>query len=1785
MLEKQGRMESKLFIPGQRVDGYEIVRQLRKGGMGEVYLARDVALGRMAAIKVIRPEKLGSPDIVTRFLFESKITAGFNHPHIVTVYGVGEFEGCPFVALEYLRGRTLSERISEGKLTINESMQIALDIVDALAEAHFHGIIHRDLKPGNVIIPPDGRLRVLDFGLAKIIDHNRQSNIEIDSDSTKSAFRDAFHFEDIDHDDTNNEYIKGTAPYMAPEQWVGENLTTAVDIWALGVMLFEMLTGRRPFSGNRDRLLIEVCSEEDAPSVSHFVSDIPPAINLIVSRCLAKKPSLRPTAKHLLVELKGILEKPRDKVIIADRESSPFRGLLEFRKRDGHLFFGRESETAAFIERLHNQAFLPVVGASGAGKSSFIMAGVMSALDSQGGWQFFRTRPGDNPFLSLANCLLGEGARTIVDAKSDSSSLSANVVKSLIGEKTKTLPQDLMAVPALLGSLLRYEANANGKRIFLFIDQFEELFSLVSDVLTRTKFAESLCLAADDILGSVRVVVALRDDFLSHLAEHPGLTDAVSRGVTVIRTPKAELLTKTLLLPVEQYGYRFEDEALVDSMVSEVAGEPAGLPLLQFAAQRLWEARDTRQRVLLRSVYERMGGVEGALADHADCVIEDLGAEGGSIAKAIFLRMITSNRTRRQVTRDDVISGLGDEAEKVIEKLLNARLLVTRRYGKRETASDTGAAPPQTSLELVHESLIVRWDLLRRWLEESGEDIAFKEQVKAASDLWINHGCRDEDLWRGEILAEVKRWRDRFGGPLSAAETQFLDASLNLEERSKRKRRQIRIGAVAAIALLAVVSMVVAVFIARQAQQARMARDLALQRTAQSLISDASSAMLAERFPEARAKLRSAFEIGDFSAARVLWAKLAKDALYFVGNTGALVYNVAFSPDGKTVASSGAEGLIRLWSVETGSPRFIRNTGWENWSLDISDDGKRLVSGDDAGQVHIWNLEDRQKRTFKMHNGIVKYVRFLSGGKTAVSVGYDGVAVRFDPATGRVIWSTISSVDGLQHADLHSGLSLLACGCHQTGDIIIIDLETGNRIHSWKGHEAQSVFVRFDSSGTFLFSTAEDGILKKWEVGSWKLLAENKGSSGETPAVSDDGALLANGIGLTNIGLRNASDLELIKVFRGHRERIIGKDFSPDGKLLATASFDRTMRLWNLSGTAGEPMPSHRQEIVGLAFSPDGQWIASGAWDKKVILWGLKTGESHVLTEHEEAVRQVAFSHDGRLVASAGNDHSVHITDSASQSVLHLLTGHTHMVWGVSFSPDDKTLVSSSMDYIVRLWDVKTGHLLRTLSFEDSLADVHYGRSGKYLFVRTVRSISLVDEKSLTVLREFHPIEQYNISPRIAISPDEKLVASGLRGHDSGMVWDVQTGRPAVFGKGSGPFGTVDFSPDGQILAAGSRDAIYLWNTRTLELMHKITSPVIEIDAVAFSPESRLLAWNTGDSDASVCVWDLEKKIPYWRGSLMFFDPEPILVTYKGLLRLAPKENRQEPFAPIGALPAALQDAISAVYQRAVEGRMNDRSDKLVFFTGDEDVEFWDVTSGARIEIVKVPGVRKAIPLSDGFLTLADGEVSLWSCSPETKFPCSKTVLLETGAAAMDFSGGTIAISTNGGLRLFTSKGKEKAVFESKAGVSAFAINREQAIFGYQDGSIEIHPANRMDGEPEMLITDVSGSRVVSLTADEPSLLAAGYGNGTVALWNRQTGDQMFQTKLHGPVVHLAFHEKRLYAATVLGSHAVEDLRYLSEEYCALLREIWKEVPIVWEDERIVSRPPSEDHDCANGPK
>src|SRR5215203_3363962 len=274
-------MHTTMTLPvGTRIGPFEIMSALGVGGMGEVYRARDPKLNREVAIKVLLPSVVADPDRIARFRREAQVLASLNHPNIAHIHGIEEADGVTALVLELVEGEDLAQRLARGPLAIDDALPIAVQIAEALEAAHDLGIIHRDLKPANIKLRPDGTVKVLDFGLAKAVDSSGSTSAEAMNSPTLSMHA------------TQAGVVLGTAAYMSPEQARGKVVDRRADIWAFGVVLYEMLTGQRPFKGD-DVTDILASVLKDTPAFDALPATTPPRLRWVLERCLERNPKGR----------------------------------------------------------------------------------------------------------------------------------------------------------------------------------------------------------------------------------------------------------------------------------------------------------------------------------------------------------------------------------------------------------------------------------------------------------------------------------------------------------------------------------------------------------------------------------------------------------------------------------------------------------------------------------------------------------------------------------------------------------------------------------------------------------------------------------------------------------------------------------------------------------------------------------------------------------------------------------------------------------------------------------------------------------------------------------------------------------------------------------------------------------------------------------------------------------------------------------------------------------------------------------------------------------------------------------------------------------------------------------------------------------------------------------------------------------------------------------------------------------------------------------------------------
>jgi WD40 repeat protein/energy-coupling factor transporter ATP-binding protein EcfA2 len=1105
--------------------------------------------------------------------------------------------------------------------------------------------------------------------------------------------------------------------------------------------------------------------------------------------------------------------------------TAPYRGLESFQAEHGDWFFGREDLTRALLERLDERpgGLLMVVGPSGSGKSSLLRAGLGAALRERATGYLLIT-PGAHPMRALA------------------------------GRHTELADGDVLVV-----------------------DQFEEIFTLCSDDVERQEFVTAL-----SGLTSVRVVVGMRADFYAPALRHAELAGALQDSQTVVRPMSEPELRRAIVEPARKANLDLE-EGLVELLLRE--HDPSALPLLSHALLATWE-RGSRGRMTVED-YRSSGGIVGAVAQTAEDVYADLTPTQRDVARRLFLRLVHVGQdtadTRRTVYRTELTE---PEAGQVLDRYVERRLITVD--------ADT--------VDISHEALIMAWPRLREWIDADRTGLRVHRHLTESAQAW-HEGNRDSDaLYRGTRLATATEWARDHRADLNALEQEFLDVSIarDLAEQAHSRRRTRRLyQLLVTLAVLTLLAGTLAVIALQQRARANEERDLAISRQvaitanrlreadpalaaqlslaayriaptleAQSSLIASSGAPMVTRMVrsggirQAVAVSRDgrllaaagAAEAAASDATVVLWDLTKPQAPRRVGTPLAghtrQVYAVAFSPDGRTLATGGADNTIRLWNVADparATPLGEPLTGPRAAILgvDFSPDGRILAAGDGDKAVLLWNVADPAAPApiggpLLGAGGAVQSVSFRPDGQVLAAADAAGAAHLWDvrdPHQPRVMGTTLS---------VPSKVNVVA----------------------------------FSPDGATLAVGSNDRMVRFWTMSDSAApvpVGEPLPAAvGWVNAISfsSNGGIVAVGNASSTVQLWDWKARRMIASLP-HPEPVTAVAFRHDDQLLVTNSADGIVRVWTVPGPS---IPATDRTITTVAFHPSGRLLASAGVDVHLAALpdrNRPVSVGPVLMAPPELDRiggTVAISADGRTLATdtrKGNAVLLwDITDPQRPARLgEPLTGAEGQIQGMSFSPDGHLLAAASDDGTARLWDVadrarpvplaplKPGGMVFTVAFSPDGKTLAAGTS-----VGTVGLWNVNDPGRLAPVGP--PLAAApDIVYAVTFSPDGRVLATGS-GDGIVQFWDLATpDRPARIGEPitglDGHIQTLAFSPDGRSLAGGNRGQIQIWDVAD---RHR-PRPVVSLDrsrqttwSLAFSPDGRTLAAASGD----VRLWDVD---------------------------------------------------------------------------------------------------------------------------------------------------------------------------------------------------------------------------------------------------------------------------------------------------------------------------------------
>ncbi len=1079
---------------------------------------------------------------------------------------------------------------------------------------------------------------------------------------------------------------------------------------------------------------------------------------------------------------------------------------------------GRKQDLDELITRIAKPSYKLIVlyGKSGVGKSSLVNAGLIPQLEH-------------TSFEGRDVCAITLRVYTNWEEELEKAIKTLTPQPPLPlgeGEQDSLLPSPSgrAAGGESIISKLR-EKESQNLRLVLIFDQFEEFFFVYYNQPTeRRRFFEFIGSLLNDSqnLSSLKVVLSLREDYLHYLLECNQIEsmaaidqDILSKNVLYrvgnLKVKAAKSLIQTL---TQKSRFYLEPEligAIADDLKDEL-GEVRPIELQVVGAQLQQEGIKTLEQYRLLGANPKAILVERYLND----VIVDCGEENERLAKFLLFMLTDERGTRPLKTRVELEKDLHD--------------LLTEMQGDTSVLDLVLEIFVRSGLVvLVPESPLDRYQLVHDYLAEFIRASQAPEMAKLQQEL-------------AETKETLRETVDR------------LSVAVKEEEAAKfrargRSRLAVGVGIVASVmavgagiaGFMALRTSVDTQFVSDSYKMLSLLNgDLQLEALVEAV--ETGERLQKNKIVSPDTKIRVITSIQE-----VIYAMQEKNRL--LGHNG-IVTSIAFSPDGKTIASSSSDNTIKLWNLEGKELQTFKGHSAIVWSVAFSPDGKTIASGSGDKTIKLWNLEGKELQTFKGHSAIVWSVAFSPDGKTIAS-GSGDKTIKLWNLEGKELQTFKGHSDSINSLAFSPDGKTIASGSWDN-TIKLWNLE-GKELQTFKGLSINS--LAFSPDGKVIATSGGNNTVKLWNL-EGRELQIFKGQSNDIwrIAFSPDGKAIVTGDLNGVIKLWNLEGKEL-QIFKGHSSGVWGVAFSPNAKVIATGSFDRTVKLWNLEVKEIPSFRGHSSSVNSIVFSPDGMTIATVSYDRTVKLWNVEGKELQTFKGHSNSVNSVAFSLDGRTIASGSRDNTVKLWNLEGKE-LQTFKGHSRGINSVVFSPDGKTIASGSDDNTVKLWNVEGKELQTFKGHSSSVNSVAFSPDG-----RTIASGS--DDNTIKLwnlegkeLQTFKTFKGHSSSVNsAAFSPDGKTIASSSSDNTT-KLWNLEGKELQTFKGHSNSVNSVAFSPDGRTIASGSRDnTIKLWNLEGKELQ-TFKGHSRGINSVAFSPNGKTIA--TGSADKKLKLWSLD---------------------------------------------------------------------------------------------------------------------------------------------------------------------------------------------------------------------------------------------------------------------------------------------------------------------------------------
>jgi WD40 repeat protein len=1186
---------------------------------------------------------------------------------------------------------------------------------------------------------------------------------------------------------------------------------------------------------------------------------------------------------------------------------APYRGLEALEPEDAAVFFGRSADIVRGIDALRGLAarkpprLLVILGASGAGKSSFLRAGIWPRLVRD-----------DSQWLPLRAIRAGRGGA--IEGSEGLLSAIEEAHRRFDLRTSRATLRERVATPERFIELIRELRQAAARRALLAqppfplpvlcLDQGEELFA--PDAGTESDKLLQLARAAMDADEALLLVTIRSDAYgamqsartLAGIDQLPLSLGPVPHGeiARVIREPSEVLRRKAgPASPVF-------DAAVVERLQAEIEGETDALPLLAFVLQRLMREHEHAGTIGLAELMQT-GGVAAAIELEAEAALAESGQAPERAQRREALRRLFIPRLARIDRESKAPQRRGARQSELPPDLLPlARALTQRRLLVVKLAAQAeGAAAVETAtLEVAHEALLRRWPTLAELLAQDRDALLLLDGALLAATDWDKAEAQHKPDFlahRGSRLAEALAlaargldW-EREIAPARAylAACQAREAAEREEKEAALAREQARLGEIAAAQTrtahlqrrahwtLAAMAVVVALGLGAGLWQYRinLTRQAQLDRGHVNLLAELATSQRLAGNLDAGLRLavhaaRAELSLSDAPKGSLPQSTLAaavghSDLRLTLAGHDHMVTFAAYSPDGSRIVTASSDGTARIWNAATGEEIAILS-GHEHsvMSAAFSPDGSRIVTASIDKTARIWDATTAKEiAVLRGHSQIVNSANFSPDGSRVVTASGDNTARIWEAATGNeiAILAEKKSWGGY-------GFGTVATAVYSPDGALIVTAEHAGSARIWDAETAQQVSLisipdqlfysaAFSPDGSRIVTASSDKTARIFETATGKELAVMRGHEAvvQTAAFNSTGSRIVTASTDKTMRVWDAAKGQLVDGVRtlGYPRSAA---FSPDDSRIVVALEDRTARVYAIAPTRELAiMIGHEEALFSASFSPDGARVATASHDKTARVWDTSSGrEIAVLRGHTELVQFAAFSPDGTRVATAPGDKTARIWDAESGKELAVLTGHESGVKTAVFSPDGSRILTGSNDGTARIWDAATAAEIAVLKgHRDIVMSANFSLDGTRIVTssvdRTARVWDAATGKEIAVLSE-----HTNFVKFAAFSPDGARVVTASD-DETARVWDAASGRQiAVLPHGKEVF-SASFSPDGtRIVTASKNNAVHIWDTATAREIAVLRRRGSLVRFAAFHPDgARVLV---ASEDKTARIWD-----------------------------------------------------------------------------------------------------------------------------------------------------------------------------------------------------------------------------------------------------------------------------------------------------------------------------------------